>query len=269
VSAAPSGRRGELIGSALGVAIAGALFGPVAGVLAHVAGTGPVFAGIGGMCVVVAIVAARTPAPPVRRGQPARKLAGALLDRRILGALWLVALPALLFGTQSVLVPLRLSALGLGAVAIGAVYLVATGLEAVASPVVGRVSDRRGRRLPVVVGLTASAVAATVLPWPGSSALLAVVAVFAAVSFGMFWAPAMSFLTETAERIGLDVAWAFALINLAWAPGQALGALGGGGIARATSDAVPYLVLSGACVLTLLAVARSRVRPEPLVRSQT
>jgi len=108
-----------------------------------------------------------------------------------------------------------------------------------------------------------------VLPWPGSSALLAVVAVFAAVSFGMFWAPAMSFLTETAERIGLDVAWAFALINLAWAPGQALGALGGGGIARATSDAVPYLVLSGACVLTLLAVARSRVRPEPLVRSQT
>lgn len=269
VSTAPSGRRGELIGSALGVAIAGALFGPVAGVLAHVAGRGPVFAGIGALCVVVAAVALRTEAPPVRRGQPARKLVGALLDPRILGGFWLVALPALLFGTQSVLVPLRLSALGLGAVAIGGVYLVATGLEAVVSPVVGRVSDRRGRRLPVVVGLMASAVASAVLPWPGSGTLLAIVAVFAAVSFGMFWAPAMSFLTETAERIGLDVAWAFALINLAWAPGQALGALGGGGIARATSDAVPYLVLSGACVLTLVAVSRFRVRPEAVVRSQT
>jgi MFS family permease len=188
----------------------------------------------------------------VRRGQPLRRLAGALVDVRILGGLWLVALPALLFGTQSVLVPLRLSNLGLGAVAIGAVYLCATALEAVASPLVGRVSDRRGRRLPVVVGLTASAVAAALLPWPDAAAVLAVLAVAAAVSFGMFWAPSMSFLTETSDRIGLDVAWAFALINLAWAPGQALGAFGGGALARATSDAVPYLLLSGACVATLL-----------------
>ncbi len=254
VSSAPSGRRGQLIGSALGVAIAGALFGPVAGVLASVAGTGPVFAGVGGLCLVVVYFAIRTPAPGVQPGQSLRRLGRALADRRIIGGLWLVALPALLFGTQSVLVPLRLSDLGLGAVAIGAVYLVATALEAVASPLVGRLSDRRGRRLPIVAGLAASAAAAAVLPWPTVAVLLAAVAVFAAVSFGMFWAPAMSFLTETADTIGLDVAWAFALINLAWAPGQALGALGGGGLARATSDAVPYLVLSGACLATLAAV---------------
>jgi MFS family permease len=192
----------------------------------------------------------------VGRGSRSRRLVRALGDRRVLGGLWLVALPALLFGTQSVLVPLRLSALGFGALAIGAVYLVATGLEAVASPVVGRLSDRRGRRLPIAVGLGASAIAAAALPWPEIGVLLAALAVAAAVSFGMFWAPAMSFLTETSDRIGLDVAWAFALINLAWAPGQALGALGGGALARASTDAVPYLVLSGACLATLVAVAR-------------
>jgi MFS family permease len=268
VSVAPAGRRGELIGAALGVAIAGALFGPVAGAVASVAGTGPVFSVIGGLCVVVALIALRTTGPRVREErQPLRRLVEALRDRRIAGGLWLVALPALLFGTQSVLVPIRLSSFDFGAVAIGAVFLVATALEGVVSPVVGRVSDRLGRRLPVTIGLTASAVAAAALPLPRNGLTLAAVAVFAAVSFGMFWAPAMSFLTETAEGIGVEVAWAFALINLAWAPGQALGAVGGGGLARLTADAVPFLLLSAACVVTLIAVRRGR-RPVALVRSQ-
>jgi hypothetical protein len=102
---------------------------------------------------------------------------------------------------------------------------------------------------------------------PRNGLTLAAVAILAAVSFGMFWAPAMSFLTDTAEGIGLDVAWAFALINLAWAPGQALGAVGGGGLARLTADAVPFLLLSAACLGTLVAIRRER-RPVALVRSQ-
>jgi len=256
VSAAPSGRRGELIGGVLGVAIAGALFGPVAGAAASLAGSGPVFSGVGSLCVLVAVVALRAPAPPVRERQALRSLLRALADRRVAGGLWLVALPALLFGTQSVLVPLRLSALAFGAVAIGAVYLVATALEGAASPLIGRLSDRRGRRLPIMFGLAMSAVCAAALPWPRNGVLLAGVAVVAAIAFGMFWAPAMSFLTEAAERIGLDVAWAFALINLAWAPGQALGGFGGGGLARLTVDAVPYLILSAACLVTLVLVSR-------------
>ena len=144
VSLAPSGRRGRVIGSVLGVAIGGAIFGPVAGALASVAGTGPVFAGIAGLCLVIAVLALRTPAPPVRTDQSPGGLKRALTNRRIIGGLWLVTLPALLFGAQGVLVPLRLSALGLGAVAIGAVYLVATTLEAGAAPLVGRVTTGAG-----------------------------------------------------------------------------------------------------------------------------
>ncbi len=257
VSSAPSARRGELIGTALGVAIGGALFGPVLGGIASVTGTGPAFSSVGVLCLLVAVVAVRVPAPPPGDGQSIRRLVGALGRRRILGGLWLVALPALLFGAQSVLVPLRLHELTFGALAIGSVYLVATGLEAAASPIVGRVSDRRGRRLPIMIGLVASSAVTAVLPWPDRGWLLAAIAIVAAVSFGMFWAPAMSFLTEDAERIGLDVAWAFALINLAWAPGQALGSLGAGGLARLTTDAVPYLILSGMCLLTLVAVRRA------------
>src|SRR4029079_702091 len=66
VSLAPSGRRGRVIGSVLGVAIGGAIFGPVAGALASVAGTGPVFAGIAGLCLVIAVPGLRS------RGHPRR-----------------------------------------------------------------------------------------------------------------------------------------------------------------------------------------------------
>ena len=49
----------------------------------------------------------------------------------------------------------------------------------------------------------------------------------------------MTLLTKLAEARGLDYGYAFALINLAWAPGQTLGAAGGGALAHATSNAVP------------------------------
>ena len=61
----------------------------------------------------------------------------------------------------------------------------------------------------------------------------------------------MTLLTHAAEDRGLDYGYAFALINLAWAPGQSGGAAIGGAIAEATSDAVPYLVLSGSRCLRL------------------
>jgi hypothetical protein len=64
----------------------------------------------------------------------------------------------------------------------------------------------------------------------------------------------MAWLSDAADERGLEPAYAFALINLAWAPGQAVGAAGGGAIAGATSDAVPFLVFSVLCVATLAAL---------------
>jgi hypothetical protein len=74
----------------------------------------------------------------------------------------------------------------------------------------------------------------------------------------------MSMVTDEAEALGLDYGYAFALVNLAWAPGQAGGSAIGGAVASATSDAVPYLGLCGMCVLTLAAIERYRVTASPL-----
>jgi MFS family permease len=256
VSRAPPDRRGLLIGTAMSAAIVGALCGPILGAIASVTGTEIAFAAVGAGALGLAVWAALTPAATPEQPQPLSMLWRAMRDRTILGTVWFVALPALLFSTMGVLASLRLDDLGLSAVAIGGVFLVSAGIEAVLNPVAGRISDVRGRLLPIRVGLAGSAVMAAILPWPDSSWLLSAVVIVAGMAFGLFWTPAMSHLTDLAERRGLDYAYGFALVNMAWAPGQAFGASVGGALARATSDAVPYLMLSGLCVLSLALVTR-------------
>jgi MFS family permease len=256
VAASPPGRRGQLIGSAFGAAIAGALFGPVLGAVASFTGTGPAFGAVAGLALVLAVAAWRTPAATPAEPQPVRMLFRALLVRRIQVPMWLCLLPALLFGNLSVLAPLRLSDLGWGAAAVGATYLVMAGFEAAWAPILGRASDHFGRLLPLRAALLASAVVTFILPWPQSAWLLAAVIVCAGFAFGSFWTPAMSMITDEAESVGLDYGYAFALVNVAWAPGQAGGSAIGGVVASVTSDAVPYLGLTALCVVTLLAISR-------------
>jgi MFS family permease len=260
VSRAPAERRGLLIGTAMSAAIAGALFGPVLGGVASLIGIEVAFASVAALGLALAVWAVMTPAAKPEQPQPISRLWSAIKDRAVLGSVWFVTLPALLFSTMGVLVSLRLDELGMSAVGIGAVFLASAAIEAVLNPVAGRLSDVRGRMLPIVVGLAASAVMAALLPWPDDRLVLAALVILAGMAFGVFWTPAMSHLTDLAERRGLDYAYGFALINLAWAPGQALGASGGGALARATSDAVPYLILSAVCVLSLALLVRGPAR---------
>ena len=265
VAAVATDRRGALIGRTISFAIVGALFGPALGGIASEAGTRGTFTAVAVIALAVAAVAARTEAPARGPEQSLGRVRAALRDGPLRTALWLVALPALLYGTTAVLVPLRLSHLGVGAAAIGVVFVAAAGLEATVSPLSGRLADRRGRYYALSIALAASAVGAAVLPWPDEAVLLGIVAVLAASAFGLAWAPAFALIADAAESIGLELAWAFALMNLAWAPGQALGSAAGGAIARATSDAVPYLLLSATCAATLLVLRRStRSKPRPV-----
>ena len=265
VAAAPAGSRGRLIGSAFGAAIAGALFGPVLGAVASFTGTGPAFGTVAGLAVILAAAAAGTPAAAPERPQPIGKLFEALLrDRKIQVGIWLCLIPALLFGALSVLAPLRLSDLGWGAAAVGATYLVSAALEAGWAPVLGRLSDRYGRMRPLRAALATSALVSILLPWPSNAWLLALLVVAGGFAFGSFWTPAMSMVTDAAEERGLDYGYAFALVNLAWAPGQAGGSAIGGAIASVTSDTVPYFALAALCLLSLTALSRYRETAAPL-----
>ena len=107
------------------------------------------------IAAVLALWAESRPNAP-KETQAPTAVSRAFADRAFLGGLWLNTLPALLFGIVVVLVPLQLDAGGFAPLAIGAVFLVAGLLEAGVNPLIGRISDRRGRLFPVRIGLAAS-----------------------------------------------------------------------------------------------------------------
>ena len=258
VAAAPRERRGALIGTTMGAAVFGALLGPVLGAIASVAGVRWSFAGVGALSAGLATWIAVTPgvqAQPqplvelVRRG-----------DRRLLGGMWLLVLPALLFGVLAVLVPLQLHDGGWGGVAIGAVFLVTAGLETVLNPLLGRFTDRRGLMLPIRVALVGSAVVSCAFAFASSAPIVAALVLVAGVTYGGFYTPGMTLLTDAAERRGISAAIAFGAMNGAWAAGNVVGPALGGWLAELSGDALPYLLLAGVCAATLVATAPAAPR---------
>ena len=254
LSAAPADRRGELIGSALAAAIVGVLLGPVLGGAATVVGPEVVFSGVSVVAAGLAAWAWRTPGVVPEPSSGLAALVGALRRRDVLIGFWLFTLPALLSGVIEVLAPLRLDELGATGAAIGAIFLVTAAVEGVLSPVAGRVSDRRGRLVPIRFGLLGAIVMSALLPLPNDALLLGMAILLTFAALGAFWAPALALLSDASEDAGLDLAFAFSISNLAWAIGHVVGSSAGGAIADATADAVPYGMLGAICAVTLIGV---------------
>ena len=243
----PRERRGELIGSALGAAIIGVLLGPVLGGAATETSPELVFSLVAVVAAALFAVAALTPAGPRAESVGWSELGAAMRTPGVLIAVWLFTLPALFSGVIDVLVPLRLDDLGASGVTIGAVFLAAAAVEGVISPFVGRLSDRRGRFLPIRFGLAGAAVAAVLLPLPAAVWLLGATVVLAVAALGLFWAPGRGValrrlgvvrprsglcLRPDEPRLGRAARW--------WAAPRAAAS------PTLTSDAVPYTLLGAA-----------------------
>src|SRR3954469_4194673 len=281
--AAPREKRGQLIGSAMGAAIAGGLLGPVIGVLADLSSFEVVFCGVAAIGLGLMAWTLRTPAAaplgdgslrglagafrhcPVRTGRALITRRGrgvALRNAQVRTGLALITVPGLLFGTLSVLGPLRLDELGATTAAIGAIWLMGAGLEAIVSPLAGRFSDRRGHLAPLLGGLIGGAITFALLPWPGDPVTFGILIVLGSPVIGLLWAPSMSMLSDGADAVGLEQGLAFGLMNLTWATGQSLGDVGGARLGQAAGDEVAYLVLSAIC-LAAFVVLRSRSLRRP------
>jgi MFS family permease len=260
IGAAPRDQRGQYIGTALAAAVAGALFGPVLGALAGALGQEPVFGGVAVIGLAMMAWSLQMEAQQPEGDSRLRTMLASLRDRRVAAGMWLTTLPGLLFGTVNVLAPLRLDELGATAAGIAAVFLASAALEAFVGPLVGRLSDRRGRLVPSVIGVASGAVMMALLPWPESPWTLGVLVVIAGPLIGMLYTPAMAMLSDGAEACGVALGFAFALVNLAWATGQTVGAAGSARLADAVGDRAPYLLLAGICVVTLGGLGRQAVR---------
>jgi MFS family permease len=264
-ASAPDEKRGELLGTAFGAAVVGALFGPVVGWAAIQVGTGPAFSAASIAAAALMVAAFAVPSPKSGGSQALREIVPALRDPRLVSGMWLMALAGIAFGVVDVLAPLRLARLGASSTIIAATFLSAAVIESCVSPVAGRFSDRFGTRRPVLIGLAAGTLFA-VLAWlPGSVPWLIAVLVLGMPFFGALYTPAAAMVSESAQDRKINYGIAFALTNLTWAAGQAIAASGSGALAEATSDVVPYLLLGAACLATLcvMLTARPSQLPDP------
>jgi MFS family permease len=251
IAGTPRTRRGEMLGTAIGSAIFGALLGPAIGALAHHAGPRPVFVGLAGLSVVLGAWALRTPPAEAEPPRPGA-IVGALRDRGVLGALWLMTIPALVFGVVGVLAPLSLDRAGWTAAAIAVAWIASAAIEMFIAPAIGRVSDRRGRLLPLRVALSGAVVVLIAFSLANRPAAVVPVLILSGITFGAFWAPAMALLSDAADRIGLAQGLAFGLMNAAWGGGNALGPPLGGALADIAGDALPYAIMAALCAFTLV-----------------
>lgn len=261
ITTAPPERRGSVIGTVLGMAVAGALVGPVLGGVAAEVGTEPVFGGVLVVAAALAALASRLPDAEVPDRPILREVAVTIASRPLLAATGFVAVPSLMFGTVGVLVPLRIDELGGGHAMIAGGFVVGAALEATLAPISGRYSDRVGRRAPFVAGIAVCATAMVGLALADELGLVLAALILSSTGAGLCFAPALSALSETAEARRLQQGFAAGLSNMAWSAGQVGGAVGSGILAAAAGYAVPVLAVAAVLVLTGAYAHRFLVSP--------
>jgi len=255
--ATPRERRGALIGTAFGAAVFGAILGPMFGAVADAVSVRVSFGLVGAAAAGLGVWAATRPAAPPEQQAPGA-VGRAIADRRFLGGLWLNTLPAWLFGTIVVLVPLQLDEGGFTPFAIGAVFLTAGLVETVVNPLLGRFSDRQGRLLPIRIALAASVVVSLAFAAARGPYPVALLTILAAITFGAFYTPGMALVSDRTEVAGLSQAIGFGIMNTAWALGNMSGPALAGAIAEEAGDAFPYVLAAALCLVTLVAVGTVR-----------
>lgn len=256
-NAAPVERRGELIGSAMGAAVGGALLGPAVGALGSRIGTGPAFSAAavaGGLLMITSFFVL---SPRAQEPQRLRAALPALRDPQVVAGLWLTALAGISFGVIDVLAPLRLGRLGVTATLIGVTFLASAAIEAGLAPLTGRLSDRRGPRVPLRISLAVAVIVSLLAPVVAPAVPLMVLLIVGMPAYGTLFTPSMTMVSTGADRLKLNQGLVFGIDNLAWAAGQGIAAAAGGAIAQATTDLVPYGLLAAACLGSLLALGRS------------
>jgi MFS family permease len=244
ITSAPPERRGAVIGTALGTAVAGALLGPALGALAGEVGTEIVFSGVLGVALVLAFLAARQPEGEVPDPEGLREVAGTILSRPILTGTAFVAIPSVMFGAVEVLAPLQIAGLGGGHTLIAAGFIAGAALEAVLAPIAGGYSDRAGRRKPYVAGLGICAVAIVAVAIGATMGVVMAGVMLTSLGGGICFTPALTMLSEQAAASRLHQGFAAGLSNVAWAAGQVVGGLAGGGLADVSGNAGPGIAIA-------------------------
>lgn len=266
ISAAPLDRRGEFMGILMAAAVVGELVGSPIGALADDVGTEYVFGAMLLVAVVLVLLAQTVPPVAEASGQTAREAIERLRGggvRRFGVALITVAAPGTAVGLVMVLIPVRFEDLGISAWYLAAVFLGMSVVEATVGPVIGRVSDRVGRKRPFLVGLSGIIAATALVGLFEPLAVLLPAMLLFAVGAGFAFTTSFAVVTDLATRVGLNQGYSAALTNVGWAGSIIVGAMGGGALLGAGGFSTAALVM--VALMSVIAIISWRaVYPEPV-----
>jgi DHA1 family multidrug resistance protein-like MFS transporter len=135
---------------------------------------------------------ASTPADEKRRPRP-------YLERRILLTSGMEAAQYLAYGALETFLPLYALAVGLAEWEIGLIFGLQTVTTLLTKPIMGRLSDRLGRRTLIALGLLVSAAALAAVPWTASMLLLAVLAMLFGLGVAVVTSSTAAFVADLAH----------------------------------------------------------------------
>ena len=246
------GRRGSVIGAAIGAALIGMVVGPAMGAVAAQAGRGPVFTGLAVLLAGLALAGpASSPASSRTRGS-ARALLRLLRNRRAAVGNGVLCVVGIVGGTAWSLMPLLVARLQGSAATIAWILAASYLIAALLSVGVGRISDRFGRLAPTVVGLVIAGALLPLLPLFASLPPLVIASIIASAVISGLWTPTAAMITDAADPGPSGHAVGVAAMNASWAAGGAAGALLMAGLADVAGFELPFALAGGLCVASAL-----------------
>ncbi|HMT05938.1 MAG TPA: MFS transporter [Solirubrobacterales bacterium] len=256
VVAAPVGRRGEMLGIVIAAAVAGELLGAPLGAIAHQVGTGIVFGTVLFASAILIALAIGISGTTDVESQPLREAWRRLRKSDVPVGVLMLAGPSVAFGLAVVVGPLHMDELGASPFLIAAAFATGAVIEIIVGPVIGRMSDRVGRTLPYLIGISTMVFAVIGLGVFGLLPLMFATVMMLAFGAGMAFTPASTLVTDHASAAGVNQGYASGAANVAWGGGQVLGAAGGGILAGVGGYLLPCLI-TAALLVAVGMVARS------------
>lgn len=252
---------GQKFGFAMAAAAVGAVAGPlIGGVMSDLAGYRSPYYLIAGICLAGGVTALflEKDTPSKRHATTSFRdlLLPVLKNRIVLLACLIATITTFGFGLLEPILPLHLNTLfKMSELGIGLIFGITMALLGLASPLVGRLSDRVGRKLPIVIGLAATAVVTPAIAVARNLALVCILMGLIGITVAFFETPSFPLVIDTlqtGEEGGARYGTAFGLLNLFWSLGYALGPIIGGAIMQASG--LLAALLMDAAILVVLTV---------------
>jgi MFS family permease len=248
--------RGATIGTIYGGSYAGAAIGPLIGTTATVFGRIPVFGLLVSGPLAVTALLLRL---PTIAGTPAVNLAAIrrhLRSGRVRLGLWITSLPAFGGGVIVVSGAFRLDEAGASALMIGIAFCGMALITAILEPVLGRMSDKWGRRRPLLVLMLLAATTMSMLIPIHQRVILVVLIAVAGSLFSLVDGPGFALVGDGVESLGGDDRETAFLVNLSWGPFAAFGAILAGVCHDAVGADLSFAVLAAVAVVSVGVVHR-------------